>query len=79
LVGRHERSGIQNSAGWVRCSRPPIKTEGTEKAYAEISDPRGPFVDHDLCMDGLVLAHKADKNRIGTNCSTTRMSTARNS
>jgi cytochrome c len=25
-----------------------IKTEGADKAYAEISDPRGPFVDGDL-------------------------------
>jgi cytochrome c len=49
-----------------------IKTEGADKAYAEISDPRGPFVDGDLYivvyrMDGLVVAHDADKNRIGTN------------
>src|SRR6185503_12228957 len=40
------------------------------KVYAEISDPKGPFVDRDLYivvlrMDGLVLAHGADKKRIG--------------
>ena len=49
-----------------------IKGEGPDKAYAEIDDPKGPFVDRDLyivvCrMDGVVLAHGADKTRIGTN------------
>jgi cytochrome c len=49
-----------------------ITTEGAEKVYAEISDPKGPFVDRDLyivvCrMDGLVPAHGADQSRIGTN------------
>jgi cytochrome c len=49
-----------------------IKTEGPDKAYAEISNPSGPFVDRDLYivvygMDGMVLAHGADKKRIGTN------------
>jgi cytochrome c len=49
-----------------------IKTEGTAKAYAEISDPKGPFVDRDLYivvyrMDGWVLAHGADRKHIGTN------------
>ena len=49
-----------------------IKTEGPEKAYAEISNPSGPFVDRDLYivvygMDGMVLAYGADKKRIGTN------------
>ena len=49
-----------------------IKSEGPDKAYAEIDDPKGPFVDRDLyivvCrMDGLVLAHGADKTRIGVN------------
>jgi cytochrome c len=49
-----------------------IKNEGRDKAYAEIDDPKGPFVYRDLYitvvnMDGLVLAHGADKTRIGTN------------
>jgi len=49
-----------------------IKTEGPDKAYAEISNPSGPFVDRDLYivvygMDGMVLAHGANKKRIGTN------------
>jgi signal transduction histidine kinase len=49
-----------------------IKSDGTRKAYAEISDRGGPFVDRDLYivvydLDGLVLAHGADQKRIGTN------------
>jgi signal transduction histidine kinase len=48
-----------------------ISGEGSDKAYAEIDDPKGPFVDRDLYivvsrMDGVVLAHGADKTRIGT-------------
>jgi cytochrome c len=61
-----------------------IKTEGVEKAYAEISGPQGPFVDRDLYivvyrMDGLVLAHGADKTRIGVDLLHDRESMARNS
>ena len=49
-----------------------IKAEGSDKAYAEISDTAGPFVDRDLYivvygLDGMVLAHGADAKRIGTN------------
>jgi signal transduction histidine kinase len=49
-----------------------IKSEGSDKAYAEIDDPKGAFVDRDLYitvvnMDGVVLAHGADRTRIGTN------------
>jgi len=49
-----------------------IKAEGPDKAYKEIDDRNGQFVDRDLYivvygMDGMVLAHGADKKRIGTN------------
>ena len=49
-----------------------IKAEGAEKAHAEISNPTGPFVDRDLYivvygLDGMVLAHGANKSRVGTN------------
>jgi cytochrome c len=49
-----------------------IKSEGPEKAYAEISDPSGKFVDRDLYivvygLDGVVLAHGANASRVGTN------------
>jgi signal transduction histidine kinase len=49
-----------------------IKSEGPEKAYAEINNPSGKFVDRDLYivvygLDGMVFAHGANKSRIGTN------------
>jgi signal transduction histidine kinase len=49
-----------------------IKAEGADKAYAEIDNPTGPFVDRELYivvygLDGMVLAHGANKDRVGTN------------
>jgi cytochrome c len=49
-----------------------IKSEGAGKAYPEISDPAGKFVDRDLYivvygLDGMVLAHGANAARVGTN------------
>ena len=49
-----------------------IKAEGPGKAYPEISNPSGKFVEGDLYivvygLDGMVLAHGADAKRIGTN------------
>ncbi|HEX4782151.1 MAG TPA: cache domain-containing protein [Usitatibacter sp.] len=47
-----------------------IKKEGREKAFAQIDDPKGPFVDRDLYvvvydMKGKVLAHGANAKMIG--------------
>src|SRR5436190_15523163 len=49
-----------------------IKAQGADKAYAEIDNSSGQFVDRDLYivvygLDGMVLAHGADKARVGTN------------
>ena len=49
-----------------------IKAEGPGKAYPEISNPSGKFVEGDLYivvygLDGMVLAHGADAKRVGTN------------
>jgi signal transduction histidine kinase len=49
-----------------------IKAEGTEKAYAEISNKQGRFVDRDLYLvvyqlDGTVLAHGANDKMVGKN------------
>jgi cytochrome c len=49
-----------------------IKSEGPKTAYPAIDDQSGQFVDRDLYivvygLDGMVLAHGADKKRIGTN------------
>jgi signal transduction histidine kinase len=48
-----------------------IKSEGGDKAYAEISNKKGPFVDRDLYivvyrLDGTVLAHGANEKLVGT-------------
>lgn len=47
-----------------------IKKAGRQKAFADISDPKGPFVDRDLYvvvydMKGKVLAHGANAKMIG--------------
>jgi signal transduction histidine kinase len=47
-----------------------IKKEGRDKAFAQIDDPKGPFVDRDLYvvvydMKGKVLAHGANEKMIG--------------
>ncbi len=49
-----------------------IKSDGAEAVYVEIDDPAGKFVDRDLYivvygLDGTVLAHGANKARVGTN------------
>lgn len=49
-----------------------IKAEGPDKAYKDIDNKAGSFVDRDLYivvygLDGMVLAHGADTARIGTN------------
>jgi signal transduction histidine kinase len=49
-----------------------IKAQGTEKAYAEISNRQGRFVDRDLYLvvyqlDGTVLAHGANDKMVGKN------------
>ena len=47
-----------------------IKANGAEKGYAEISNPKGAFVDRDLYLvvyglDGKCLAHGANEKQIG--------------
>ena len=47
-----------------------IQANGADKAYAEISNPKGPFVDRDLYvivydMNGKCLAHGANAKMIG--------------
>lgn len=49
-----------------------IKAQGADKAYAEIDNPSGQFVDRDLYiavygLDGMVLVHAPAKARIDTN------------
>ena len=49
-----------------------IVSEGQEKAFKQISDPKGGFVDRDLYvyvvdMQGNILAHSGDQTMIGKN------------
>src|SRR6476659_6094591 len=44
-----------------------IKAEGADKAYAEIDNPTGPFVDRDLYIVVYGLDGSANKSRVGTN------------
>jgi cytochrome c len=49
-----------------------IKADGPDKAYAEIDNKSGPFVDGDLYiavvgLDGVLLAYGADGPRVGDN------------
>ncbi len=51
-----------------------LKTSGADKAYAEISNPKGQFVDRDLYvvvydMNGKCLAHGANAKMIGSSSS----------
>jgi cytochrome c len=49
-----------------------VKANGPEKAYAEITNKKGQFVDRDLyvtlwSLDGTVLAHGANEKMVGKN------------
>jgi hypothetical protein len=67
-----ERVTKDEAVAMVKKAVAAIKAGGTEKIYVEIDDPAGKFVDRDLYivvygLDGTVLAHGAQKERIGTN------------
>ena len=80
FVGAMSICGVALAAGaskddavaMVKKAVSAIKTEGAGKAYPEISNPTGAFVDRDLYvvvygLDGMVLAHGANAGRVGTN------------
>ena len=65
-------AGKDDAVAMVKKAVSAIKDKGPDKAYPEISNPRGKFVDRDLYvvvygLDGMVLARGADAKRIGTN------------
>jgi hypothetical protein len=67
-----ERATKDEAVAMVRKAVDAIKSEGADKAYAEISDPSGPFVDRELYItvtgpDGTMLANGANKSLIGVN------------
>jgi len=65
-------SSKDEAVAMVKKAVSAIKAEGPGKAYPEISNPSGKFVEGDLYivvygLDGMVLAHGADAKRVGTN------------
>jgi cytochrome c len=66
-----ERATKDEATAMVKKAVAFIKQEGPEKAYAEISNKKGQFVDRDLYivvyrLDGHILAHGANEKLIGT-------------
>jgi cytochrome c len=66
-----ERATKDEAMAMVKKAVAFIKEQGAEKAYAEISNKKGQFVDRDLYivvyrLDGHVLAHGANERLIGT-------------
>ncbi len=71
------RASKDEAVAMVKKAVAYIKSEGPKTAYPAIDDQSGQFVDRDLYivvygMDGTVLAHGANKARIGTNSWATR-------
>jgi len=67
-----EPASKDDAVAMVKKAVATIKADGPGKAYPAIDDQSGSFVAHDLYvvvygLDGKVLAHGADKARIGTN------------
>jgi sensor histidine kinase regulating citrate/malate metabolism len=71
-VSAQQRGTPAEAKAMVEKAMAYIKANGQEKAFAEINNPRGKFVDRDLYimvydMNGTCLAHGANKERIGKN------------
>ncbi len=73
LAGAKEKRGTPAEAeALVRKAVALIKSEGQDKAFAKINEPKGPFVDRDLYisvfdMNGVCLAHGFNVKMIGKN------------
>ncbi len=67
-----ERGTIEEAIALVQKAKTYIKTNGSEKAYAAFSDPKGQFIDRDLYIfvfdkKGNTLAHGGNQRLIGKN------------
>lgn len=65
-----ENGTKEEAVGLAKKAIELIKASGNEKAFAEICDPKGQFIDRDLYvvvydMNGVVLAHGANAKMIG--------------
>ena len=73
-AGAGESANKDEATAMVKKAVSFIKAEGAEKAYAEISNKKGQFIDRDLYvvvyqLDGKVLAHGANDKFIGKDMS----------
>jgi signal transduction histidine kinase len=73
-IGAHANDGAseRDAVTMVKKGVAYIKANGKDKAYPEISDKKGQFVDRDLYLvvyglDGTVRAHGANEKMIGKN------------
>jgi cytochrome c len=73
LVYSVEKRGTAPEAeARVKKAKQYIKAHGREKAFAEFSNPKGPFIDRDLYitvydMNGTCLAHGFNQKMVGKN------------
>jgi len=72
-VALAQQNGTKDEAvALVKKAVAQYKSAGKDKTFAEISDPKGPFVDRDLYvvvydMSGNCLAHGANAKQVGKN------------
>lgn len=67
-----KKKSIDAAQYWVSTAVSYYKAQGKEKSLAEFSNPKGQFSSGDmyifaLTLDGIVIAHGADKEYIGRN------------
>jgi cytochrome c len=72
-----ERASIEEAKALVKKARVYIREHGTEKAFAEISNPKGQFIDRDLYVyvydkNMVSVAHGVNPRFIGKNMSELR-------
>ena len=71
-LAKEKRGTAAEAVALVKKAIQYIKDNGREKAFAEISNPNGRFVDRDLYvtvydMNGVCLAHGFNKKMVGKN------------
>lgn len=72
-VGYYAEPVTRDEAGtMVQKAIAAINGEGSDETYRQINNPSGQFVDRELYivvfgLDGVILAHGADKSRVGRN------------
>lgn len=72
VAAQEHKATPAEAVAMVKHAVATIRKDGNPKAYAAISDRRGPFVDRDLYiavwgLDGVVRAHGANVNMVGKN------------